>query len=244
MQKVKTPEGYPFAYETHMHTKQGSRCGSASGADMAKAYKEAGYTGIIITDHFFYGNTAPDRDLPWADWVMEYCKGYEDAKECGDKIGLDVFFGWESGYNCTEFLVYGLDKEWLLAHPEIRDASIPEQFELVHRYGGMVIHAHPFREENYIPEVRLFPEYVDGVEQINMAHFHKKNITDGYMFNQKAEQYAKEHDFPVTGGSDMHSTNLWFGGMAFNRRLENIFDYNRCVMNREGIILTGEFTDE
>ena len=244
MQKVKTPAGYPFAYETHMHTKQGSRCGSASGADMAKAYKEAGYTGIIITDHFFYGNTAPDRDLPWADWVMEYCKGYEDAKECGDKIGLDVFFGWESGYNGTEFLVYGLDKEWLLAHPEIRDASIPEQFELVHRYGGMVIHAHPFREENYIPEVRLFPEYVDGVEQINMAHFHKKNITDGYMFNQKAEQYAKEHDFPVTGGSDMHSTNLWFGGMAFNRRLENIFDYNRCVMNREGIILTGEFTDE
>lgn len=244
MLKVKTPEGYPFAYETHMHTCQGSKCGGNTGADMARAYKEAGYTGIIVTDHFFYGNTAPDRDLPWTDWVMEYCSGYEDARECGDKIGLDVFFGWESGYNGTEFLVYGLNKEWLLTHPEIRDASIPEQFELVHNEGGIVIQAHPFREESYIPEVRVFPEYVDGVEQINMAHYHKKNITDGYMFNERAEKYAKEHDFPVTGGSDMHSTDLWFGGMAFKRRLEDIFDYNRCVMNREGIILKGECIDE
>lgn len=244
MQKVKTPEGYPFVYETHMHTRQGSKCGIDTGADMAKAYKDAGYTGIVVTDHFFYGNTAPDRDLPWSDWVMEFCSGYEDAKECGDRIGLDVFFGWESGYNGTEFLIYGLTKEWLLAHPEIRDASIPEQYELVHKEGGIVIQAHPFREESYIPEVRLFPDYVDGVEQINMAHFHKKNITDGYLFNERAEQYAREHDFPVTSGSDKHSVDLWFGGMAFKRRFKDIFDFNSGIINREGMLLSGGFIDE
>ena len=45
-----------------------------------------------------------------------------------------------------------------------------EQYELVHAAGGMVIHAHPYREEDYIPEVRLFPEWVDGVEGINATH--------------------------------------------------------------------------
>lgn len=244
MYKIKTPEGYPYAYETHMHTSQGSKCGRNTGAEMAKAYYEAGYAGIIITDHFYYGNTAPDRDLPWNDWVNEYCKGYEDAKAYGDVVGLDVFFGWEAGYDGTEFLIYGLDKQWLLSHPEIKDATVLEQFELVHKAGGIVIHAHPFREEFYIPEVRLFPEYVDGVEQTNMAHFHKKDITAGYMFNEKAEKYASEHDFPVTCGSDMHSTDLWYGGMAFTHRLKDIYDFNNSVMNRDCVLLTGDRINE
>lgn len=231
-----TPEGYPYAYETHMHTCQGSKCGHATGAEMAEAYKAAGYTGIIITDHFIYGNTKPDRDLPWKEWVNEYCKGYEDAKARGDEIGLDVYFGWEAGYNGTEFLIYGLDKQWLLDHEEIKDATIPEQFELVHRYGGIVIQAHPFREESYIPEVRLFPEYVDGVEAINAAHYHHSYPTQ-FVFNERAKAYAREYDFPVTAGSDMHDTQLWYGGMAFSRRLNGIQDFMKAVMNREGKLL-------
>lgn len=231
-----TPEGYPFAYETHMHTAQGSLCGQNTGAEMADAYKAAGYTGIIITDHFFYGNTRPSRDLNWQDWINEFSMGYEDAKRRGDEIGLDVFFGWEAGYNGTEFLIYGLNKEWLLAHEEIKDASVPEQFELVHQYGGIVIHAHPFREESYIPEVRLFPEYVDGVEAINAAHLHKFYPRE-LVYNERAKAYAVEHDFPVTAGSDMHSTKLFYGGMAFDRKLEGIEDFMKAVMNREGKLL-------
>lgn len=82
--------------------------------------RKRGYAGIVVTDHFFYGNTAVDRSLPWKDWVEQFCKGYEHAKEEGDKIGLQVFFGWESGYHGTEFLIYGLNKEWLFEHPETK----------------------------------------------------------------------------------------------------------------------------
>ena len=52
----------PFLYETHMHTRQASACGKCTGKEHARFYKEQGYTGIIMTDHFFGGNTAIDHD--------------------------------------------------------------------------------------------------------------------------------------------------------------------------------------
>lgn len=227
-----------YLYETHMHTSEASACARCTGAEMARAYKKAGYTGIIITDHFFYGNTAVDRRLPWKEWVERFCLGYENAKAEGDKIGLQVFFGWESGYQGTEFLVYGLDKEWLLAHPQIVHASVDEQFALVHEGGGIVSHAHPFREEDYIPEIRLFPEYVDAVEGVNAMH--SGDVSDAHknpLFNERALAYGREHGLPFTAGSDQHSTVMIGGGMVFPRRLADVHDFTQAVLNREAVKL-------
>ena len=167
---------YPYLYETHLHTMEGSACAHCSGEEMAKACKAAGYTGIFVTDHNWGGNTAVNRRLPWKKFVEQFAKGYEKAKAVGERIGLDVFFGWESGYRATEFLIFGLSPAWMLAHPELWDASIEEQFALVHAGGGLVIHAHPFREEYYIPQIRLFPAHVDGVEGINATHSNSRKI--------------------------------------------------------------------
>lgn len=232
-------QDYPYLYDTHVHTNQGSACGAYPGAAMARAYHQAGYTGIIITDHFFYGNTAVSRDLPWQDWVQAFCLGYEDAKAEGNRIGLQVLWGWESGYHGTEFLIYGLDKAWLLAHPEIKNATIEEQYKLVHEGGGIVVHAHPYREEDYIDEIRLFPDYVDAVEVINACH---SNPTSKHHyapeFDERALTYAREHRFLMTAGSDMHFTDLLGGGMAFADRLSDINDYVQAVYTCRKCILT------
>ena len=42
-----------YKYETHLHTKHGSACATISGKGQALEYKHAGYTGIIVTEHFF-----------------------------------------------------------------------------------------------------------------------------------------------------------------------------------------------
>lgn len=149
-------EQYPYFYETHLHTSESSACAKSTGEEMARACKAYGYTGIFVTDHNWGGNTCIDGSLPWDAWVDRFCLGYEHAKAEGDKIGLDVFFGYEAGYDATEFLLYGIDKTWMKAHPELRYLSVEEQYKLVHEAGGLVIHAHPYREEAYIPEVRLF----------------------------------------------------------------------------------------
>lgn len=238
MRRLNRNPEYPYVYETHLHTNEASACAVNTGAEMARACYEAGYTGIMVTNHFVYGNTNVDRSLPWAEWVECFCKGYENAKTEGDKLGLQVFFGWESCYQGTEFLVYGPDKAWLLAHPQIRDATIEEQYRMVSQDGGMVIHAHPFRKEDYIPKIRLFPEYVDGAECVNATHSCGLSRShNDPEFDEKAKAYAKGYHLPMTAGSDVHRTELLYGGMAYKEPLTGIDDYIRAVKERRDCLL-------
>ena len=226
---------FRYRYETHLHTKEASACANNTAEELVQAYKAAGYTGIMVTDHFYRGNCAIDRNCAWEDWVEAYCKGYENAKAAGDKIGLQVFFGWEESYQGTDFLIYGLDKEWMKQHPELKEISVEEQYELVHAAGGMVIQAHPYREAWYISEIRLYLESIDGVEVANASHYGRNLREDGRtMYDIQALEYAEKYNLPQTGGSDIHSTNLLYGGMEFNRKLENVQDYMKAVLGREG----------
>ncbi|MCM1266822.1 MAG: PHP domain-containing protein [Bacteroidales bacterium] len=230
---------YPYLYETHLHTSQGSACARNSGAEMARACKEYGYAGIIVTDHNWGGNTAVDRSLPWEEWVDLFCAGYEDAKAEGEKIGLDVFFGYEAGYQGTEFLLYGIDKDWMIRHPELWTATVEEQYALVHEAGGMVVHAHPFRQAPYIPKTRLYPEWVDGVEGINAAHSNPKSGGhNNPAYDREAVAYANAHGLPMSAGSDIHVTNLLGGGMAFRRRLRSGKDYVQALLQGEDYVMT------
>lgn len=230
---------YPYLYETHCHTSQSSACSKCSGEALARAAKAAGYTGIIITDHNWGGNTAVSRSLPWKAWVDEFAKGYEEAYRVGTEIGLDVFFGYEAGYQGTEFLIYGLEKEWMKAHPEIRSASIEEQYKIVKQAGGMVIHAHPFREEWYIEKIRLFPKWVDGVEGINATHSNTLSRShNNPEFDIKAVAYARENRLPMSAGSDQHTTAMFGGGVAFKNRLRDSQDFIRAIQNGEDYLLT------
>ena len=136
-------EQYPYLYETHLHTAQSSACAQSTGAEMARACKEYGYTGIFVTDHNWGGNTAVDRRMPWEQWVDAFEQGYLQAAEEGAKIGLDVFYGYEAGYDGTEFLIYGVDAAWMKAHPQLMTATVEEQCRRINEAGGLVVHGHP-----------------------------------------------------------------------------------------------------
>jgi len=217
-----------YFYETHMHTAEASACATGTAAEMVQAYARLGYSGIIVTDHFFNGNSAIPRQLPWNKRVELFCRGYENALEEGRKTGLHVFFGWEYNLGGTEFLTYGLDKEFLLEYPDMLDWPPEKYAEKVHEHGGFIVHAHPFREAFYIPEIRLFPDLVDGVEVINASH---KNPE----FNEKARKYAEKYGLLQFSGSDAHHTDRIFGGgMAFDREINTIFDFIEAVKSRKG----------
>jgi hypothetical protein len=211
-----------YLYETHLHTSEASACSYVTGAEQARKYKEAGYTGIIVTDHFFTGNTAIPHNLPWEERVNLFCKGYENAKKEGDKIGLSVFFGWESNFITTEFLIYGLDPDWMRNHPEMLYWSVEEQYYYIHKAGGYVVHAHPFRDRAYIEKIRLFPEHIDAVEVYNVGNRSAE-------CDRKAVEYAKKHNLPAFAGTDSHGFESEYNAMAFKRPLNSIHDFISCV---------------
>lgn len=228
-----------FKYETHMHTKEGSACGRSSGKEMVQAYKAAGYTGVFVTDHFFNGNCAVDRSLPWEEKVELFCKGYESAKEEGDKIGLDVFFGFEYCFDAADFLVYNLSKEWLLQHPDIDKWEPRTAFREMKNGGGFIIHAHPFRERDYINHIHLFPRDVDGVESVNGGQ-----LLEPWM-NERARIYAMMYELPITSGSDSHFAGGLPGcGVSVEKRFEKPGDYLEALRSKEPVLLTGNIKNE
>ncbi len=209
-----------FKYETHCHTSSVSKCGSVSPREIVEFYKNKGYAGIFVTEHFMNGNSVIDKSLPWSEQIEIYCRGYEEAEKWGEKIGLDVFFGVEYTYLGSDFLTYGIDKEWLIAHPEIMDMHITEYCQLVREEGGFIIHAHPFREASYIRTIRLIPRYVDGVETVNSCTHVNNNLM--------AEQYADYYGLLKTAGSDTHHFDrTQLSGLMTKRRIQSPMDMLR-----------------
>ena len=206
-----------YRYDLHVHTKESSACAHNTAAEMADMYKNEGYTGIVITDHFYHGNTCVDRQLPWEDWVKTYSLAYENAKNRGDEIGLDVFFGFEYSYAGTDFIILGLDSEWLIDHPEIRKMPLHDFLNLVHEHNGFVIHAHPYLIAPWAPVIRLMPDLEDAVEVINAPK--------GDFINARAEEYARAYNKIRTGGSDSHAV-AWpkMSGIDANHRLQSVRD--------------------
>jgi hypothetical protein len=217
-----------YLYETHLHTAGVSKCAKSKGSEYIKRYIDKGYSGIIVTDHFFNGNTLIKRNLPWPEWVKRFYGGYEEAKEAGERFGLDVFFGWEETFDvCDDYLVYGLDREWLLRHPEARNWSRGEQYRAVKEAGGCVVQAHPFRQRYYIDKIVLSSGCVGGVEAANGGH-------EDASWDALAYKYAKKLGKTITAGSDIHDVlDAKIFGVRLRKKLANINDYVKIILNNE-----------
>lgn len=212
-----------YRYETHLHTAPVSRCADASVADTLQFYRELGYAGVFITNHFLDGNVNIDAGAPYAERINFYFSDYEAGKQLGRELGLEVYCGVELSYLGTDFLVYGLTKEWYLAHPEIMEMPKSKELPFLRRNGALVIQAHPFREDSYIDHIRLYPRCVDGVEVCNACR------TAGE--NRMAALYAAQYGLPGTAGSDNHhgARQRVLAGMETDTPLRDEADYARRV---------------
>ena len=191
-------------------------------------YKEMGYDGIFLTNHFLDGNMNLEyKNAPYEEAIHFYFSDYEKALALGKEIGLKVFLGVELGYRGTDFLVYGLDKAWYLAHPEIMDMKKSEELPFLMENGALVIHAHPFREANYIDHIRLFPRQIHGVEVCNACRTEFEN--------EMAKLYAKSYGLLEFAGSDNHRAAGARGlaGIYTDTPIEDEQDFIRRVRNKE-----------
>lgn len=143
-------------------------------------------------------------------------------------MGLKIFFGWEETFDGDDYLVYGLDKQWLLNHPEVRAFTRREQLEQVHLYGGCVVQAHPFRDRDYIHAIHLGLTRADAFEAYNAANYQEHD--------RQTYAWAKHHDLTMTSGSDIHAAAQYedsqLGGVRFDQRLHKVGDYVEAIRSQ------------
>ena len=217
-----------YKYETHLHTYPASNCAFASVKESVAFYKEIGYDGVFITNHFLDGNiNRKYRSLPYEKQIELYFRDFEEGEAYGKEIGIKVFCGVEVSHGGTDFLVYGLDKKWFLSHPEIMTMKKSAELALFIKSGALVIQAHPYREAAHIDHIRLYPRSVHGVEIINAS--------TREFSNAMAKHYASNYDLIPFAGSDNHGAEKtnYLSGVKFSTPISSVDDFKYRILARE-----------
>ena len=218
-----------YRYETHCHCNIASQCAHSTPAELVRAHHAAGYAGLVLTDHFIHGNTAVPRDLPWEEQMRRYYDAYLEAKDTAGELDFDVIFGIEHAYGGgLEVLCYGIDLNFLLQNPDIPRLDIREFAARVHAYGGILIHAHPYRWGG--PEITLPLDYIDGIEIYNAGNAPDKNVLALQNLGGL---------IPFSGG-DIHKADeprVGTSGIALPYRVRNEKELTTALKNRDHLLI-------
>lgn len=184
---------YKYKVELHAHTSPVSQCSQITPKRMIEAYKELGFSGITITNHFFNGSL----DLTNTKKAVEYyLKDYYDTKNEGEKYGIKVYLGLEARFpeNINDYLVYGITEQDVYKAIELLKYDIKTFYKEFKTPNNLILQAHPFRNGMELAD----PEFIDGVEVFNMHPSHNSRVA-------VAAKYAAEHsEFFISGGTDFH----------------------------------------
>ena len=135
----------------------------------------------------------------------------------------------ELSYLGTDFLIYGLYKDWYLSHPEILEMDKRTELAYLRASGALVIQAHPYREADYINHIRLYPRSVDGVEVINSSQPEEAN--------ELVPLYATHYGLLQTAGSDNH----WGHGFTEHAILRGYSGHIAGIMTSEPLESVEDF---
>lgn len=205
-----------YKYELHAHTHECDRGASLSAGELVHLYKDAGYDGMVITDHYierFFTRWFPEdvTGLPHKQQVTRWLKGFLTAKEEGDKIGFTVLPGAEVRFDDypNDYLLYGLHADFFYTVPRLNELKNVDALLSLMPKDACVVQAHPFRDGMAVAN----PKGLFGLEVYNGG-------TEQFR-NEMARQYALHYGLAMTSGSDIHGRNrLAKGGIMTKTRIQ------------------------
>ena len=199
-------------YELHAHTAECDRVAQHSGAEMVRLYADAGYSGMVITDHYFslFYEWFKDEFCPsdHKSIIDRYLRGYHSACNEAERIGFSLLCGAEVRFDNTpnDYLIYGLEEDDLYTLPILNRLKNLRELLAVLPDRAVVVQAHPFRDNMTV----VSPDLLFGVE----AH----NGRTSPFRNKMARDYAEHYGKVMTSGSDFHKLkDLAKGGIATPR---------------------------
>lgn len=162
-----------------------------------------------------------DTEHNWQKAMDHYLTGYKASKKRGDELGVDVILGAELRFpeNDNDYLVYGIDEDWLRSNPYMCRTSAQEFYEKFHK-DVLIIHAHPYRDGN----LTVFEDAVHGSEIINGNPRHDNH-------NDLALELCRRHpDFYRLAGSDTHEDgDEARAGVLLPERVHDSFQYKAMI---------------
>ena len=225
-----------YLYDPHTHTAETSKCGHLFAADVVDRYVRNGFSGLVVTDHLHPEYLSRiDTQHNW-DMVMDhYLSGYHASKKRGDEVGLDVMLGAEFRFpeNDNDYLVYGIDEQWLRSNPYACCMSAQEFYDKFHNE-VLIIHAHPFREGS----APVQETAIHGAEIINNNPRHVNN-------NDKALEMCRRHpEYYRLAGSDTHRDgDEAHAGVILPERVKDSFAYKHMIETMQFQLWCPEFPD-
>ena len=221
-----------FLYDTHVHTSEVSPCSYTPAAEAIGYYLDAGYDGLVITDHYTYGVCDPEIEsgLTQDAAVERFLSGYEAAiRTAAGKmtilLGMELRF-YEMN---NDFLVFGISHDFLLKYPDIRHMRPSTFHQLAKENDLLVFAAHPFRNGMMV----LPPSVIDGVEVMNGHLGHDSR-------NYLAEAYADQFNLLKSSGSDFHEAgNEARGGIITKTSIRDNKDLLECLRNQPALMIPG-----
>lgn len=190
-----------YKYEMHCHTGCVSRCGRVEPEKIVQLYKEKGYNGIVVTDHYspmtFTPNWCPQKQIDF------YLSGYRRMKAfAGDDFTVLLGLELRHYFTANDYLIYGVDEEFFYNAGNLMLPWEKQVFKMCRDKGYLVFQAHPFRTGIR----QCNPDYIDGVEVYNGKTNKEQNT--------KALEWAKSNNKLMVSGSDFHTVkNLARGGI-------------------------------
>lgn len=190
-----------YKYELHSHTGSVSLCATIPPKELVRKYENAGYSGLVLTDHYSPMTFMLHHFLRPQNAMEYYLSAYRELREwCGDSFSVLLGLELRRYATVNDYLIYGVEEDWLRKQPNMLCWNEKKLCKEAHRQGYLVYQAHPFR-----PMIRRCdPQYLDGIEVFN-GH------TDPAC-NAKALDWAKSLQKPMTSGSDTHHTTDTISG--------------------------------
>ncbi len=222
-----------FKYELHAHTSDCDKCALLSGKELVRAYHDAGYDGMVITDHYFslffswFGDEL--KGLSHDKVIERYLKGYYSAINEAEKYGFTVLCGAEVrlGDSINDYLVYGLDEQDLYSLPLLCECKDLSDLRSCLPQKALIVQAHPFRNGMTLCD----PDLLFGYETFN-------NGTDGYR-NALAYDFAEHYGKHMTSGSDCHSSEaVAKGGIETKNKIICADDLKNTLISGDYLLIT------
>ena len=224
-----------YKYEMHMHTDEVSYCGQVPAAEQVRRYAALGYSGVCVTDHLHSLYLMEQGDgTDWQKYMDYHMRGFYLAKEEGEKLGIDVILGAELRFpeNDRDYLIFGIDEQWLRNHPFICEMDHRAFFEK-YKEEVLIIHAHPFR---YNDEVAY--DCVHGLEIANGNPRHNSR-------NELALALAEAHPELIrVVGSDAHRDgDEGHCALLFSERIPDSHAFRNALLRGQFKLWAPDFPD-